>query len=349
MISPFTHYNQANQYTAELVQTTNTIRSIDSLDVGTAEKTCIYKEDKLKLYRFTPTHGKRISTPLLICYALVNRHYMTDLDEKRSLVRRLLAEGIDLYLIDWGYPDPADRYLDLDDYINGYLHNCVEQIKQYTETQAIHLLGICQGGVLSLCYTALHPHNIRNLVTMVAPFDFSKDDNTLAKMAKYADVYAAHQAFGNFQGSLLNANFTMLNPINLNMIKYVKAANTLRDQEQAKFFLRMEKWINDSPDQAGSALSEFVTKLYQKNQLVTGDFTVGDVAVNLAQVTHPVLNIYGELDHIVPPSATKALKELIPTKDYTELSIKTGHIGMYVSGKSGEIPPQIAQWLSARV
>jgi len=138
----------------------------------------------------------------------------------------------------------------------------------------------------------------------------------------------------------------MLNPITLNMIKYIKAVETLQEEEKAGFFLRMEKWINDSPDQAGKAMAEFVTKLYQSNQLKDGELTIGEKKVDLANVQHPVLNIFGALDHIVPPSSSRHLQQLVPAADYTELSVETGHIGMYVSGKSSEIPPKMVKWLS---
>ncbi len=106
--------------------------------------------------------------------------YMVDLDKERSFVKRLLELGIDIYLIDWGYPDAADRYLDMDDYINGYINNCVEQVLQDSGQEQLNLLGICQGGSLSLCYTALNPDKVKNLITMVTPVDFKTPDNMLS-------------------------------------------------------------------------------------------------------------------------------------------------------------------------
>jgi polyhydroxyalkanoate synthase len=63
----------------------------------------------------------------------------------------------------------------------------------------------------------------------------------------------------------------------------------------------------------------------------------------------PILNIFAEQDHLVPPAASKALRQLVGTKDYTELSFKGGHIGIYVSGKAqAQVPPTIAAWLDER-
>src|SRR5678815_3879755 len=77
-------------------------------------------------YRFKGSRAPTAKTPLLIAYALVNRPYMVDLQDDRSLVKQMLALGEDVYIIDWGYPDPSDRYVTLDDYINGWIRRCVD-------------------------------------------------------------------------------------------------------------------------------------------------------------------------------------------------------------------------------
>ena len=104
----------------------STPRKISS---GVTPREEVYAEDKLKLYRYQPSTGVvQNRVPTLIVYALVNRPYMTDIQENRSTIRGLLDTGQDVYLIDWGYPDRADKYLTLDDYINGYIDRCVDVI-----------------------------------------------------------------------------------------------------------------------------------------------------------------------------------------------------------------------------
>jgi len=62
-----------------------------------------------------------------------------------------------------------------------------------------------------------------------------------------------------------------------------------------------------------------------------------------------VLNIFAEQDHLVPPAASRALARVVGSKDYTEISFKGGHIGIYVSGRAQrEVPPAIDRWLKAR-
>src|ERR1700676_416427 len=156
---------------------------------GCSQKEAVWQSDKLTLYRYRPIARPAVgAVPLLIVYALVNRPYMMDLQEDRSLIRGLLASGLDVYLIDWGYPDGADRFTTLADYIDGLLDGCVNQVLQAHRFEALNLLGVCQGGVLSLCYAALHPQRVRNLITMVTPVDFHTPADLLSKWVSKIDV-----------------------------------------------------------------------------------------------------------------------------------------------------------------
>jgi polyhydroxyalkanoate synthase len=326
-----------------------TLRDVGDVEVGTTPKEAVYREEKLVLYRYKPTVDKPAKIPLLIVYALVNRPYMADLQEDRSIIRNLLDHGVDVYLIDWGYPDGADRFLDLNDYINRYIHHCVQFIGKAHGLRRINLLGICQGGTFSLCYTALHTERVQNLVTMVSPVDFHTRGNVLSDWAQELDVDLLVDTVGNVPGELLNWAFLSLKPFRLTGQKYADMADILDDPDKLRNFLRMEKWIFDSPDQAGEAFREFIKYFYQQNRLVTGGLEIGGREVSLGQVTVPVLNVYATEDHLVPPESSMALEHHVGTRDYTAIAFPGGHIGIYVSARSQQaVPPAIAQWLQER-
>ena len=70
---------------------------------------------------------------------------------------------------------------------------------------------------------------------------------------------------------------------------------------------------------------------------------------DLGYVDMPILNIFAEQDHLVPPDASRALGKLAGSNDYTELSFKGGHIGIYVSSRAQrEVPSAIHEWLDKR-
>ncbi|NCT68146.1 MAG: class III poly(R)-hydroxyalkanoic acid synthase subunit PhaC [Rhodanobacteraceae bacterium] len=326
-----------------------TLRGLDDVDFGVTAKEAIYREDKLVVYRFKGERPPTAKVPILIVYALVNRPYMVDLQDDRSLVKNLLARGEDVYLIDWGYPDGADRWLTLDDYINGYIDRSVDAVARHAGVKRINLLGICQGGAFSLCYAATHAEKVRNLITMVTPVDFHTPDNMLSNWTREMDVDLFVDTLGNVPADLMNLCYLMLKPVRLNQQKYIGLVDILDNKAELENFLRMEKWIFDSPDQAGEAFRQFIKDFYQGNKLVRGGLKIGPHEVHLGNITMPVLNIFAEQDHLVPPSASRVLGEHVGTDDYTQVAFRGGHIGIYVSGRAQrEVPGTIHEWLAAR-
>lgn len=337
------------EFNKKLTDGLKTLTEIGEIDVGVTPREAVYREDKMVLYRYKPMVDKINPTPLLIVYALVNRPYMVDLQPDRSLVKNLLAVGQDVYLVDWGYPDGADRYLTLDDYINGYLHRCVRILCKRHNTNQINLLGICQGGTFSVCYSALHPEKIRNLITMVTPIDFKAADNLLSHWLQQVDIDLLVNTLGNIPGELLNWAFLSLKPFRLTGQKYLDMIDSLDNLDTAKNFLRMEKWIFDSPDQAGEAFRQFVKEFFQKNLLIQGRIVIGEYRIDLKNLTMPILNVYATEDHLVPPESSKALQKYVGTADYTEVPFHGGHIGIYVSSRAQkEVPVTIGKWLEAK-
>ena len=341
---------ELSEFNSKLAHGLNTLSEIGELNDGISPKDAVYKEDKMVLYHYKARTKKQNPIPLLIVYALVNRPYMADLQEGRSMIQGLLDAGIDVYLVDWGYPDEGDRYLALEDYINGYLNNCVDKIRETHGINKINTLGICQGGTFSLCYAALHQEKVKNIITTVTPVDFQTKDDLLSKLVKHVDIDLLIDAEGNLTGETMNSIYLSLKPFQLMGQKYVDLVNILDDTKKMRNFMRMEKWIFDSPDQVGEAFLEFAKQFYQENGLVKGTVKIGDDMVDLQNITIPVMNIYARDDHLVPPDSSKALGGCVSSKDYSELEFPGGHIGIYVSGKAQHmIPPAVGKWLDKRI
>lgn len=315
---------------------------------GCSEKDAVWQSGKLTLYRYRPVARPAPTVPLLIVYALVNRPYMMDLQHDRSLIRGLLHAGLDVYLVDWGYPDGADRFTTLSDYIDQQLGDCVAHVLDTRGIDALNILGVCQGGVLSLCFAAMYPQHVRNLITMVTPIDFHTHADVLSKWVRKIDV-AAMIGSSNVPGDVLNLLFLSLMPFRLTQQKYVDLLSGSTDPAHIENFMRVERWIFDSPDQAGAALREFLTWFYQDNRLVKGGLTIAGQGIDLRTLRLPILNLIGKRDHLVPPDASRALRHLAGSEDYTEMEFDLGHIGMYISARAQrEVPKNIVEWLATR-
>lgn len=318
-------------------------------DIGSTPYDLVYEEDRVTLRHYRPAAAAPLTTPLLIVHALFHRETLLDLQPDRSVVKSLLKEGVEVYLVDWGCPTRRDRYLTLDDHINGYLDNIVDFIRARHSCPRVNLMGVCMGGTFGVIYAALHPEKIRNLVTMVAPAHFHTDKGLLHIWMKEIDVDRLVDTFGNLPGNLLNIAFLLLNPARLLLDKYVAFLENMDSKEFVENFIRMEKWIFDSPDVPGETLRQIVKDLYQENLLIQGEMAVGGAQVDLKRVNMPLLNIYAQFDHLVPAEACEVLTKKVGSEDTQDICLDTGHIGIYVSSRfHREVIPQIAAWLSAR-
>jgi polyhydroxyalkanoate synthase len=315
---------------------------------GASARDAVWKQDKVTLYRYRAIARPAGLPPVLVVFALVNRPYILDLAPDRSLIRGLLDAGLDVYLVDWGRPDGGDRFLALEDYVERYLDGAVQEILATQGIGALNLLGVCQGGTFSLCYTALHAPQVRNLIAMVTPVDFRTPEDLLSRWVAGIDIDLM-AANGNIPGQLLNNAYLALRPFRLMQQKYVDLVRSGASAAKLAEFVRMERWIFDSPDMPAELFRQFVKGFYQENRLVAGTLEIGGRKVSLRDIGQPVLNIYATQDHIVPPSASVPLAQYLGTRDYTAMPVDTGHIGMYVSAQARDtVPPAIAAWLAAR-
>ena len=311
----------------------------------------VYEEDRVKVKHYFRNENveDKLKVPLLVVYALINRETMLDLQPDRSVVKTFLNGGIDLYMVDWGYPKRKDRFLTINDHVNGYMNNIVDFIREKHNIPKINLMGICMGGSFCVMYSAQHPDKVKNLITTVTPSSFDTDKGLLHVWMKDIDVDGIIKTFGNIPGDLMNLGFLLLNPARLMIDKYVGFMENMDNKDFVENFVRMERWIFDSPDVPGETFRQFVEDGYKKNLLIQSKMFLGGKRVDLKKLTMPLLNFYGEYDHLVPPEACNQLTRAVGSKDAEDVCLETGHIGIYVSSKFQKMfAPKIVQWLKAR-
>jgi polyhydroxyalkanoate synthase len=347
---PQKNIQEAVKMTTKLMNGFQNMLDIEEVDMNTTPKDLVYEEDKLRLYRCEPTVARPHPIPVLVVYALVNRQYMLDIQDNKSTVRKWLDAGLDVYMLDRGYPGHVDKYLTIEDYIDGYLNNVVDFVREKHNLPAINIIGICQGGTMSVVYSALYPEKVKNLVTRVTPFDFHTKDNLLNRWALEMDIDSMIGASrGLLSGDMMNYGYNMLKPFELSLDKYIYFIDKLDDKDAIMDFLRMETWIYDSPSQAGPMLSKFVKDLYRDNKLAKNEFELGGRKVDLKNIKMPVLTMLAQKDHLVPPASTRPLLDAIGSTDKELLEYPVGHIGIFVSSKVlKDVGPKIGKWLKAR-
>ena len=145
------------------------------------------------------------------------------------------------------------------------------------------------------------------------------------------------------------AVFQAMTPVR-SMTKYnLDLLDVASDDKKLLNFLRMEKWLADRPHHPGAAARQWLIDLYKENRLIKGTFELSGRKVSLDDIKVPVLNIYAQADHIIPPPCSIALGRYVGSDDYTEIALPGGHVGVYVSGKSqGIVGDGIFDWLIER-
>ncbi|HXS36193.1 MAG TPA: class III poly(R)-hydroxyalkanoic acid synthase subunit PhaC [Flavipsychrobacter sp.] len=334
--------------TQKLAKGYETLKEIDNVDVAITPKELVWHSDKVKLYHYNRTTPAKCATPVIVSFAMLNRQDVLDLQQDRSLMKKLLDEGLDIYIMDWGYPTQADRYLTMEDYIDGYLNDAVDFIRKTNKVDKIHMMGICQAGTYSMIYASLYPHKLKTLTTYVAPFDFSTNGCMLFKWTKYIDIDTMVDSIGTIPGELIDSAFGMLKP-SMNISKYMGIVDSLEDKDKMMNFLRMEHWKSDLPAMPGEMYRKYIKDLFRDNKLIKGEMELGDRKIDLKNVTMPFLNIYATEDNIIPNESTKAVMSVISSKDKKEYPFPGGHIGVFVGGKSQkELAPAVAKWVIER-
>lgn len=336
--------------------------------VGTSPCDVVLQRGTHKLLRYRRETPATHADPVLFCYALINRPYILDLQPDKSVVRRYLEQGFDVYMIDWGVPSDADRVLTLEDYVCGFLHDAVQLILGERRRDKLHLLGYCMGGTMSTLLTSLYPERIKTLTLLAAPIDFgcqSKDDGQAGPAEqpelqsllsvwtdrKNFDVDAFVDAHGNCPGWFLQSCFTAIKPIQGLIEKNIAFYEQMADVRFISNYFAMELWINDNIPVAGETFRAFVRDLYQRNQLVRGQFHLGKRRVDLGQITCPLLLLTAKNDHLVAPASTEGIRPHVgsPAKDIQSMMADAGHVGLVVGGKAQRtLWPEATRWMAAR-
>src|SRR5580765_6730678 len=327
-------------------------RKAQQIRKGVTPSEVVYEEDRLKVRHYLSDQEPKYRTPLVFIYALVNRPYILDLKKGRSVVANFVERGFDTYLVDWGIPTSADRHLTLDDYINGYMVNVLDYLRERTGADQVNVLGYCMGGTMSSMFTALHPDPVKNLILLAAPIDFANSDGLLNLWTRSEnfDVDEFVDAFGNCPPEFLQMSFLLLRPVGNLLEKPINFFEHMHEDIFLEDSLTTESWLNDNIPVPGEVYRQFVKYLYQQNLLTQNRMPVGKHIVNLQNITCPILNLMAGKDDLVPCSQGMPITDLVGSKDRKTILLDgSGHIGLAIGSRAQkEVWPQACQWLGNR-
>ena len=310
--------------------------------VGQTPHTVAWTENKWRLLRFSPPGGARFATPIILVPSLINRWYVLDLGPGRSLIEWLVAQGHDVFCIDWGTPTDEDRFLTWDDIGGRYLGRAVRVAARAGRSGEVHVLGYCLGGTLATSYVAAFPEHVASLVALAAPIDFAEAGimSTWTRTPTF-DVGALVGALGNVPWQLMQSAFHMLRPT-LTAAKIVGLLDRAWNDEFLDGFLAIETWGNDNVSFPGAAYQRYIDELYRGNRLVAGGFTVLGRPAELGAITCPLLAVAFAHDQIVPLPCALPSVDRVSSVDKQLMVLDGGHVGAVISRKAaGKLWPAL--------
>lgn len=300
--------------------------------VGVTPADVVHRENKWSLLRYRPLPGAkpRQAAPILLVPSLINRHYVLDLTPGKSFVEFLLAQGHDVFMLDWGTPGAEDRYLTFDDICDKYIGRAV-RVAAREGGGKVHLFGYCLGGTLAAIHASIRPELIASLTLVAAPVTFA-DGGLLSAWTRSStfDVSALVSAFGNVPWPLMQAAFLLLRPT-LGMMKLVSIVDRAWDDEYLDGVLALETWGNDNVSFPGEAYRRYVEDLYRQDALAKGTLRVSGLPARLDSIQCPVLAVTFEHDNIVPWASAAAAIDLVGSRDKERVHLPGGHVGAMVS------------------
>lgn len=286
----------------------------------------------------------RSGQPALVCapYAL-HRALIADFAPGHSVVQSLQNGGIDrIYLTDWRSSAPHMRYLSIDSYL-GDLNVAIDEIGA-----PVDLVGLCQGGWLSLLYAARFPAKVRRLVLVGAPVDLSIESR-LSQLARDAPEMVYDQLVARGGGNVSGEE----------MLRVWSKAPTRDDiaaalqvdlaaKGSATLLARFERWNAETLNLPGAYYLEIVNWIFRENRIANGQFTALGRVIDLKDVKAPVFLLAGLDDDVVPAAQALATAGLLgtPPAFIAAASEPSNHLGLFMGARThAHAWPGIADWL----
>jgi polyhydroxyalkanoate synthase len=302
----------------------------------------IFSKGKMELIRYRSE--KPGAKPIVITYAQINRFNLMDLKPDRSVIRNLLSQGFDVYLVNWGYSGSEDNKLSIKDYFE-YLDDVISLVCRSTNRQSIPLIGYCWGGLISVIYSAIKKDKIESLTLVATPIDFSQDNSILAVWSREMDIDKIIDEFGQFDPLILDAAFYLRNPAR-NYDKYMKFIHKMNDAAFVEDFMVLERWLYNTPPVPGEFARKIMKDCYQNNILVANKMEIAGQKIKLDEIDFPLLVVYAEKDDLVSPDSSLAINNIVASKEKKILHINGGHVGLCISHAAHkQLWPDIGKWI----
>lgn len=303
-------------------------------DVAITPGKVVFRNRLMELLQYSPQTPDVYAEPVLITPAWIMKYYILDLSPRNSLVRFLVEKGHTVFMISWKNPGTADRDLGLDDYVQLGFLDALAEVRRRVPRQPVHAVGYCIGGTLLAIATArlaaAGDTSLASLTLLAAQTDFSEPGelSVFITPSQIAMLEAMMNRSGVLESERMGGAFALLRSRDL---MWAPAVNQYVRGERPQLNDLMA-WNADGTRMPWRMHSEYLERLYLKNELARGVFSSAGQPVDLGAVRLPMFVVGTETDHVAPWRSVYKTCGLTRSTDCTFLLTSGGHNAGIVSG-----------------
>jgi len=307
-------------------------------NIATTKGKIIYKNNIFELIHYNSDTEKQFEIPLLIIPPFINRYYIMDINEKKSLVKFLVENKINAFLMSWKNPNSDSRDHGFKDYIEDGVMEAIKVACKQSGSPKVNLASYCIGGTL-LSMTMAYLKNTKeknsiNSATFFASLVNFEDFGDLQMFISEEQISSIEQEMkkvGYFDGRNLAATFNFLRPGDLYWNYVVN--NYLLGNEPSAFDVLY--WNNDSTNLPEKLYSDYLRSLCLNNNLAKNNYELAGKKLDLSKITTPMFHVATTADHICP------WKSVFKGLEYYNSNIKfilsnSGHVAGIMKGKKSK-------------
>ena len=283
---------------------------------------------------------------LLLVPSMINKAYIFDLCEERSMLRWLCEQGINAYLLNWGAPEEDKAQANIESVILRRLIPAIQFLSAHSK-KPIHALGYCMGGTLLTGAANFLDDKIKSITLLATPWDFHAGSQSLLNQVRF---WAPSALMSLKEQSVLNSDlmqmiFIALDPA-MSLEKFSKFGEMDQNSKAAHLFLAVEDWLNDSVNLPSEIARQSIQDWFLNNATMNGEWLVDGRVIRPEDINVPTLIIASDKDRLVEYDCASVLADKI--EGATLVNPACGHIGMMAGKKAiSNVWKPLAQWLQA--
>ncbi|WP_162497345.1 PHA/PHB synthase family protein [Roseovarius dicentrarchi] len=267
----------------------------------------IFRNDLIELLQYTPTTEKVRANPIMIVPPCVNKFYIFDINEKKSMIRYLVEQGHTVFTISWRNPDAKMAQYDWNDYIEKGILAALDVTAEISKSDKIDMLSWCNASAMMLAALAVMPDKQKKLVGtatfLSAMADFT-DPGEIEVFVDAPQIEAYKHRLKSTKvatGRDIAQAMAMLH-VNESIWGFV-INNYLKGKSPPPFDILF--WNSDTSNLPAKWLEYYTEEMYVANKLKDpGALTLLDQPVDIGKIDVPCYFVAATGDHIVPWKAS---------------------------------------------